>query len=93
MVYNTFPWCNPTEEQKEAIEKTAQAILDARAKYADCTLAQLYGESAFLFPELVKAHQANDAAVLKAYGFKTDMSEADIVAELFKRYEELTKGK
>ncbi|MBQ1971449.1 MAG: methylase [Treponema sp.] len=92
-VYNNFPWCNPTEEQKAKIEKTAQAILDARAKYPDCFLAQLYGENSFLFPELVKAHQANDRAVMEAYGFAKDITESEIVAELFKMYEKLTEGK
>ena len=93
IVYNNFPWCNPTDEQKAKIEKTAQAILDSRAKYSDCSLAQLYGENAFLFPELVKAHQANDRAVMEAYGFAKDITESEIVAELFKMYEKLTEGK
>ena len=93
IVYNNFPWCNPTDEQRAKIEKTAQAILDARAKYPDCSLAQLYGENAFLFSELVKAHQANDRAVMEAYGFAKDMTESEIVAELFKMYEKLTEGK
>jgi hypothetical protein len=91
-VYNNFPWCNPTDEQKAKIEKTAQAILDARAKYPDCSLAQLYGENAFLFPELVKAHQENDRAVMEAYGFSSKMTESEIVAELFKMYEKLVEG-
>ena len=93
IVYNNFPWCNPTDEQRAKIEKTAQAILDARAKYPDCSLAQLYGENAFLFSELVKAHQANDRAVMEAYGFSKDITESEIVAELFKMYEKLTEGK
>ncbi len=93
IVYNNFPWCNPLDAQKAKIEKTAQAILDARAKYPDCSLAQLYGENDFLFPDLVKAHQANDRAVMEAYGFAKDMTEREIVAELFKMYEKLTEGK
>jgi len=93
IVYNNFPWCNPTDEQRAKIEKTAQAILDARAKYPDCSLAQLYGENSFLFPELVKAHQANDRAVMEAYGFSKDITESEIVAELFKMYEKLVEGK
>ena len=93
IVYNNFPWCNPTDEQRAKIEKTAQAILDARAKYPDCSLAQLYGENAFLFSELVKAHQANDRAVMEAYGFSKDITESEIVAELFKMYEKLVEGK
>ena len=91
IVYNNFPWCTPTDAQKHQIEQTAQAILDARAKYADCTLAQLYGENAYLFPELVKAHEANDRAVMQAYGFVPTMTEEGIVAELFKLYTQLSQ--
>ena len=91
MVYNTFPWCNATNEQKEQIEKTAQAILNARAKYEGTTLAQLYGEHQYLYPELVKAHKENDKAVMSAYGFNPKMTESEIVAELFKMYKKLTK--
>ena len=68
MVYNNFPWCDPDEKQKATIEKTAQMILDARAKYPDCSLADLYDETT-MPPELRKAHQANDKAVMQAYGF------------------------
>ena len=93
MVYNTFPWCNATDKQKEQIEKTAQAILDARAKYEGTTLAQLYGEHQYLYPELLKAHRENDKAVMQAYGFNPKMSESEIVAELFKMYEKLTEKK
>lgn len=92
IVYNNFPWCNPTEEQKAKIEETAQAILDARAKYPDSSLADLYDET-LMPPELRKAHQANDRAVMAAYGFSTKMTESECVAELFKMYEKLTKEK
>ena len=91
VVYNNFPWCNPTAEQKAKIEQTAQAILDARALYPDCSLADLYDEVA-MPPELRKAHQANDRAVMQAYGFdiKT-MTESTCVAELMKMYQKLTE--
>ena len=89
IVYNNFPWCEPTDAQKAAIEKTAQAILDARALYPDCSLADLYDE-ATMPPELRKAHQANDKAVMKAYGYAPSMTEPEIVADLMKRYQELT---
>ncbi len=91
IVYNTFPWPTPTDEQKAAIEKTAQAILDARALYPDCSLADLYDELT-MPPELRKAHQENDRAVMRAYGFdiKT-MTESTCVAELMKMYQELKK--
>ncbi|MBO5288535.1 MAG: methylase [Spirochaetales bacterium] len=98
IVYNNFPWCNPTDEQKAKIEKTAQAILDARAKYPESSLADLYDET-FMPADLRKAHQANDRAVMEAYRFdklsdrKFDMTESEIVAELFKMYEKLTEGK
>ena len=90
IVYNNFPWPNPTDEQKAKIEQTAQAILDARALFPDASLADLYDELG-MPPELRKAHQANDKAVMAAYGFKQSMAESEIVAELFKMYEKLTK--
>ena len=92
IVYNNFPWCNPTEEQKLKIEETAQAILDARSKYPDSSLADLYDET-LMPPELRKAHQSNDRAVMAAYGFNTKMTESECVAELFKMYEKLIKEK
>ena len=92
IVYNNFPWCNPTEEQKAKIEETAQAILDARALYPDSSLADLYDET-LMPPELRKAHQANDRAVMAAYGFSTKMTESECVAEFFKLYEKLTEKK
>ena len=92
VVYNNFPWPTPTEAQQAKIEQTAQGILDARALYPDSSLADLYDEVA-MPPELRKAHQANDRAVMEAYGWKPgrDFTESVCVAELFKRYEELTK--
>ena len=91
IVYNNFPWPTPTDEQKARIEQTAQAILDARAKYPDSSLADLYDELTMPV-ELRKAHQDNDRAVMAAYGFpiKT-MTESQCVAELFKLYQLLTK--
>ena len=90
IVYNCFPWPTPTEEQKKRIEETAQAILDARALYPDCSLADLYDEIA-MPPELRKAHQANDKAVMQAYGFWGKLNtESECVAELMKMYQKLT---
>lgn len=88
IVYNNFPWPTPTEEQKAKIEQTAQAILDVRAHYPDSSLSDLYDEVT-MPPELRKAHQDNDKAVMQAYGFPTKMTESECVAELFKLYEEL----
>lgn len=89
IVYNCFPWPTATEEQKSLIEKTAQGILDARNLYPNYTLADLYDEVT-MPPELRKAHQANDRAVMQAYGFDVgSMTEASCVAELMKMYREL----
>ena len=89
IVYNNFPWPTPTEAQKAKIEQTAQAILDARALYPEASLADLYDEVT-MPPELRKAHQANDKAVMQAYGFPVkDFTESDCVAELFKMYNTL----
>ncbi len=91
IVYNNFPWPTPTEAQKQKIERTAQAILDARALYPDSSLADLYDELT-MPPELRKAHQLNDKAVMEAYGFWGKLnSESECVAELMKMYQELTK--
>jgi len=100
IVYNNFPWPfqnnqnnqntpnTPNTPIIQKIEQTAQAILDARAKYPDCSLADLYDEIT-MPPELRKAHQDNDRAVMAAYGFTTKMTESECVAELFKLYEKL----
>lgn len=89
IVYNNFPWPTPTDEQKAKIEQTAQAILDARDLYPDASLADLY-DPATMPPELVKAHQQNDKAVMRAYGFDIKTTtESSCVAELMRRYQGL----
>ncbi|MBO7073874.1 MAG: methylase [Bacteroidales bacterium] len=90
IVYNNFPWPIITEEKKSKIERTAQAILDARAIYTDSSLADLYDEVT-MPSELRKAHQENDRAVMQAYGFpvKSTFTESQCVAELFKMYQQL----
>ena len=91
VVYNNFPWPTPTDEQKAKIEQTAQAILDARALYPDCSLADLYDEVA-MPPELRKAHQQNDRAVMQAYGFDIKTTtETTCVADLMRMYQALTE--
>ena len=90
IVYNNFPWPSVNPEQEAEISRTAQAILDARALYPDCSLADLYDEVTMPV-ELRRAHQANDRAVMKAYGLPVTTSESDTVAHLFHLYEELTK--
>ena len=94
IVYNNFPWPmiegNEQNRKVEKVEQTAQAILDARALYPDSSLADLYDPDLMPY-EVRKAHRANDAAVLEAYGFPKDATESDIVARLFKMYQELTQ--
>lgn len=85
IVYNNFPWPTITDTQKEKIERTAQAILDARNLYPDCSLAELYDEVTMPI-ELRRSHQANDKAVMEAYGFDLSMNESQIVANIFQRY-------
>ena len=90
IVYNNFPWPEPTEAQKAKIEQTAQAILDARALYPDSSLADLYDE-VLMPPELRKAHQNNDRAVMQAYGFDIKTTtESKCVAELMRLYKQKT---
>lgn len=91
VVYNNFPWPTPTDAQKTKIEETAQAILDARALYPDSSLADLYDETT-MPPELRKAHQQNDKAVMRAYGFDIKTTtETSCVAELMRMYQKLTE--
>lgn len=91
IVYNNFPWCAPTDEQKAAIAQTAQGILDARARYPESSLADLY-DDVTMPPDLREAHRANDRAVMRAYGFSTKLTESACVAALMKRYEQLIQS-
>lgn len=90
IVYNNFPWPSPTDAQRAKITETAQGILDARALYPDSSLADLY-DPLTMPAELTRAHNANNRAVMAAYGFATRMTEADCVARLMAMYEELSR--
>ena len=94
IVYNNYPWPVPTDQQRQRIEKTAQTILDARSLYSDASLADLY-DPLTMPPELIKAHQQNDKAVMDAYGISPKdeafRSEVACVALLMQRYQELTQ--
>ena len=93
LVYNNFPWPSPTNEQKEKIKNTAQEILDARALYPKDSLADLY-DPLTMPPELLKAHQNNDRAVMEAYGLPVKTTtESDAVTFLFNLYSKLIKSK
>ncbi len=90
IVYNNFPWPSPTGSQRKAIEATAQAVLDARAKFPDSSLAALYDDLT-MPAELRHAHHLNDHAVMDAYGFPKTISEGEIVADLFRHYRALAE--
>lgn len=87
IVYNNFPWPELTEVQKEKLNNTGQEILNARSLYKDWSYADLYNDL-IMPPELRKAHQENDKAVMDAYGFDwRTMTESECVAELMKLYQ------
>jgi hypothetical protein len=90
-IYNNFPWPDTTDGQKATIEALAQDVLDTRSKFPDNSLADLY-DPLTMPPELLKAHRTLDTAVMKLYGFKKDTPEADIVAALMGRYQQLVGG-
>lgn len=93
IVYNNFPWPVPTDEQKAKIEETAREIIAARSVYSECSFADMYGEKIYMFPKLLQAHQANDRAVMQAYGFEVKtMTESSCVAELMKMYKKMQDG-
>lgn len=91
ITYNNFPFPETTAEQDRAIEDSAQRVLEARDAYPKSALADLYDPTA-MPANLRKAHQQLDKAVLSAFGLKASATEEEILANLFKRYEELTRG-
>ena len=90
IVYNNFIWPAVNEKQKSKIEMTAKKILEAREKFPESSLADLY-DPLTMPEELLKAHKANDAAVCEAYGFDKNISEEEIVSELMRLYEKFSK--
>jgi len=90
IVYNNFPWPDATDKDKAKISELAQDILDARVMFPDCSLADLYDPAATP-PELLKAHQALDKAVMKLYGYKANATEAEVVADLMQRHKALAE--
>jgi hypothetical protein len=92
IVYNNYPWPeNPSDKQKEAIEKAAQKVLDARAEFPNSSLADLY-DPLTMPPVLVKAHVDLDKAVDAAYSKQTFTSDAKRMEFLFELYEKYTAG-
>ena len=92
IVYNNYPWPeNPTDKQKENIEKAAQKVLDARLQFPDSSLANLY-DPLTMPPVLVKAHNDLDKAVDLAYRSQMFPTEAARIEYLFALYEKYTSN-
>jgi hypothetical protein len=92
IVYNNYPWPeNPTDKQKDAVEKAAQAVLDARAMFPDSSLADLYDPNT-MPPALVKAHQQLDKAVDLCYRPQPFINETKRIEFLFELYDKYTAG-
>lgn len=90
IVYNNYPWPRaPTDTQVKAIEAAAQGVLDAREKFPNASLADLY-DPLTMPSELTKAHQKLDRAIDAAYGKRTFASDAERVAFLFELYQQYT---
>ena len=88
IVYNNFPWPEPTDQRRADIEAAAQGVLDARAKFPEASLADLYDPD-LMPPDLTRAHDKLDRLVEKAYG-RAFEGDAERVAFLFERYRALT---
>ena len=90
IVYNNYPFPQEvSDKQKERVEAAAQAVLDARAKYPDSSLADLYDPLA-MPPDLVKAHKELDKAVDLCYRPQTFAGERSRIEFLFDLYEKYT---
>ena len=91
IVYNNFPWPDVDDKQTERISKSAQSIIDARKESPNSSLADLYNPAGMTKP-LYKAHEANDKAVMKAYGLRPSATEQEIAQRLFEMYQKLTSN-
>ena len=89
VVYNTFPWPEATETRKDKVRVLVQAVLDARAKFPNATLADLYDPD-LMKPELRRAHRALDVAVDKLYRGPAFATDRERVEHLFGLYEKLS---
>ncbi len=89
LVYNNYPWPeSPTDKQQQAVEKAAQAVLDAREHYPDSSLADLY-DPLTMPADVRKAHNALDKAVEKCYRKEKFSSDEARLSFLFERYQTL----
>ena len=89
IVYNNFPWPDPTPAQRAGIEAAAASVLAARAEFPDETLANLYDPN-LMPPALARAHRTLDRAVDAAYGRRAFSNEAERLSFLFERYQALS---
>lgn len=88
IVYNNYPFPkNVTEKHKSVVEEKAQNVLDIRASFNDCSLADLY-DPLSMPPNLKKAHQELDKAVDNCYGTKSFKNDKERIEFLFGLYEE-----
>ena len=90
MVYNNYPWSKCSNEKQKKIIETANVIIEVRALYPEHSLSELY-DDLFMPTKLRKAHQANDRAVIDAYGFYHDISESEIVTKLMELYKKINR--
>jgi hypothetical protein len=88
ITYNNYPWPEPDEATRAAIETAAQGVLDARDAHPSSSLADLY-DAVAMPPDLAKAHEQLDRMVLAAYGLKPSATDAEVLSALFTRYEVL----
>jgi hypothetical protein len=92
LVYNNYPFPkNVNEKQKLAVEEKAQNVLNIRASFNDCSLADLY-DPLSMPPNLKKAHQELDKAVDNCYGTKSFKNDKERIEFLFGLYEEYLGG-
>lgn len=92
ITYNNFPWPeNINVKQREAVEKAAQAVLDARAQFPDASLADLYDPNT-MPSALVKAHQTLDRAVDLCYRSQHFPNQTNRIEFLFELYDKYTAG-
>lgn len=88
LVYNNFPWPQASEAQRAAVEKAAALVLEARAKFPNSTLADLY-DPVTMPPVLAKAHADLDRAVDRCYRREPFPNDRVRVEHLFALYEQL----
>lgn len=95
VVYNNFPFPDLTEEQMNALNETAQKILDVRENNVNDTLETLYRVP--MKKDMLDAHRNNDKAVMDIYaqwGIRKDMTDNEIALVLLKKSVEIsTKAK